>query len=232
MARKVKKLALAAAIVGLPLGAIAASSGSSSSSGSSGSSSGAAGGSAGAAGTAPAYSGTLNRGPNPTGGTPGAPNVPGAPAAPGTQSRTGIGVEGRTGVGVAPRTGIGADTGVNTGNGAAGNATPAAPETGPGTASMLNGTGLNPSANSANGSRLGPTATPSAAGPERSPAQAMGPTTVRQAQQALNVSGASLQADGLMGPHTKQAIRQFQRDHHLAVTGRLDNATRERLGMP
>src|SRR4051794_2722955 len=45
------------------------------------------------------------------------------------------------------------------------------------------------------------------------------------AQKALGVD-----ADGVMGPKTRSAIRRFQRSHGLPVTGRLDKATLQALG--
>lgn len=35
--------------------------------------------------------------------------------------------------------------------------------------------------------------------------------------------------DGLLGPGSKQAIREFQKDYDLDVTGALDTPTREKL---
>ena len=67
------------------------------------------------------------------------------------------------------------------------------------------------------------------AGAALSPAAALaGPTSkgsVVAAQKALGVD-----ADGVMGPQTRKAIRKFQRSHGLPVTGRLDTATQEALG--
>jgi cell wall-associated NlpC family hydrolase len=45
------------------------------------------------------------------------------------------------------------------------------------------------------------------------------------AQKALGVD-----ADGVIGPQTRKAIRKFQRSHGLPVTGRLDTATLQALG--
>src|SRR4029078_3915430 len=50
--------------------------------------------------------------------------------------------------------------------------------------------------------------------------------TVRRAQQALNAAGYNVgQPDGRIGTLTTKAIRKFQADNHLAVTGKFDGAT-------
>jgi hypothetical protein len=50
--------------------------------------------------------------------------------------------------------------------------------------------------------------------------------TIRAAQRALGVK-----ADGALGPRTRTAIRAYQRKQDLAVSGRLDSATLEALGV-
>jgi hypothetical protein len=50
-------------------------------------------------------------------------------------------------------------------------------------------------------------------------------------QRALNQRGAKLAIDGALGPNTVQALRRFQDDNALPVTGRLDRQTLERLGL-
>ena len=55
---------------------------------------------------------------------------------------------------------------------------------------------------------------------------------VREAQRALNDKGFSAGAvDGVMGPHTEQALRQFQQAQGLGVTGTLDAQTMSALGV-
>lgn len=44
-------------------------------------------------------------------------------------------------------------------------------------------------------------------------------------QEALNSTGADLRVDGVWGPNTEQALKTYQRDHNLPVTGHLDHAT-------
>jgi hypothetical protein len=55
---------------------------------------------------------------------------------------------------------------------------------------------------------------------------------VREAQRALNDRGYSAgTVDGIMGPHTEQALRQFQQAQGLGVTGTLDAQTMSALGV-
>jgi peptidoglycan hydrolase-like protein with peptidoglycan-binding domain len=59
---------------------------------------------------------------------------------------------------------------------------------------------------------------------------AKGSDDVRQAQQALTDKGFNPgPVDGLMGPHTKAAISDYQKKENLKVTGRLDHETKSRL---
>jgi peptidoglycan hydrolase-like protein with peptidoglycan-binding domain len=48
-------------------------------------------------------------------------------------------------------------------------------------------------------------------------------------QEALNSTGANLRIDGVLGPSTEQALKNYQRNHNLPVTGQLDHATMMRL---
>lgn len=55
---------------------------------------------------------------------------------------------------------------------------------------------------------------------------------VRQAQTALQEKGFDPgPMDGVMGPRTRSALREFQRTNSLPVTGRLDSQTRAELGL-
>jgi hypothetical protein len=57
-----------------------------------------------------------------------------------------------------------------------------------------------------------------------------GDSGVASVQKALNAAGYDAgPADGLMGAHTRAAIRAFQQDRGLEVTGRLDDETRQML---
>lgn len=53
--------------------------------------------------------------------------------------------------------------------------------------------------------------------------------TVRQVQRSLNREGYSLSVDGILGPETQAAIRSFQSDNDLDVSGRLNNETLSEL---
>ena len=50
-------------------------------------------------------------------------------------------------------------------------------------------------------------------------------------QTALNEKGASLKVDGKMGAQTRAALKNFQKANGLKITGRLDKATRGKLGV-
>lgn len=50
------------------------------------------------------------------------------------------------------------------------------------------------------------------------------------AQKALNQSGFKLKEDGKYGPKTKGAVKKFQKENGLKVTGKLDKATLAMLG--
>jgi len=55
---------------------------------------------------------------------------------------------------------------------------------------------------------------------------------VRSAQEALNDKGYSVgPVDGVWGPNTENAVRQFQQAHGLQQSGRLDQQTLSDLGI-
>ena len=54
---------------------------------------------------------------------------------------------------------------------------------------------------------------------------------VRKVQRALNERGFNLAVDGVYGPNTERAVRDFQGSTGLAQTGTLDNETLTRLGV-
>lgn len=56
-------------------------------------------------------------------------------------------------------------------------------------------------------------------------------STVLSLQEALNKQGAAVKVDGVLGDETRAAIRQFQTQHHLPVTGEPDRATLDKLGV-
>jgi peptidoglycan hydrolase-like protein with peptidoglycan-binding domain len=66
-----------------------------------------------------------------------------------------------------------------------------------------------------------------------SPAMAAGSSSVevKALQEALNRQGVSVKVDGVMGPATREAIKIFQSQHHLPVSGEPDEATLAKLGV-
>jgi hypothetical protein len=55
--------------------------------------------------------------------------------------------------------------------------------------------------------------------------------TIKSLQEALNRQGIAVQADGRLSEETRAAIRQYQSQHHLPVTGEPDKATLAKLGV-
>lgn len=55
------------------------------------------------------------------------------------------------------------------------------------------------------------------------------PQSIMDAQRALSRSGFNVQPDGITGPRTQSAIRQFQQRNGLNETGTLDPATMDAL---
>src|SRR2546423_8834946 len=56
--------------------------------------------------------------------------------------------------------------------------------------------------------------------------------SVQRAQEALNAAGYHLgEPDGKPGPATTAALKKFQDDRHLPVTGKLDSITLAALGI-
>jgi hypothetical protein len=56
-------------------------------------------------------------------------------------------------------------------------------------------------------------------------------STVKALQDALNKQGIAVKADGVFTQETREAVRKFQSQHHLPVTGEADNATLAKLGV-
>jgi len=58
------------------------------------------------------------------------------------------------------------------------------------------------------------------------------PALIRRVQQALtNLGYATGALDGVAGKQTRSAVRPFQKDHNLPVTGIIDQETAEKLGI-
>jgi peptidoglycan hydrolase-like protein with peptidoglycan-binding domain len=58
----------------------------------------------------------------------------------------------------------------------------------------------------------------------------MHPRTLALAGCGLAAAGAQLQVDGRMGPTTRLALKAFQQQHNLKVTGQPDAPTMKALG--
>ena len=56
-------------------------------------------------------------------------------------------------------------------------------------------------------------------------------STIRALQEALNKQGIAVRTDGVMNDETRNAIRKYQSQHHLPVTGDADKATLDKLGV-
>ena len=52
---------------------------------------------------------------------------------------------------------------------------------------------------------------------------------IERVQQALNNAGDKIAVDGKWGPKTAAAVKQFQQQHGLKASGRLDQATMKQL---
>ena len=50
-------------------------------------------------------------------------------------------------------------------------------------------------------------------------------------QEALNKQGISVKTNGVLDDDTKAAIKKYQSQHHLPVTGEPDKATLDKLGV-
>lgn len=60
---------------------------------------------------------------------------------------------------------------------------------------------------------------------------ALSESTIKSLQEALNKQGIAVKADGLLTDETRAAIRKYQSQHHLPVTGEPDRATLDKLGV-
>lgn len=55
--------------------------------------------------------------------------------------------------------------------------------------------------------------------------------SIKALQEALNGQGIVVKADGIFNDETRAAIREYQLQHHLIVTGEPDKATLDKLGV-
>ena len=61
--------------------------------------------------------------------------------------------------------------------------------------------------------------------------KAVASAEVKAVQEALNTHGVKLKVDGLAGRQTRNAIKKFQKENGLKVTGHANKATRLKLGL-
>ena len=55
--------------------------------------------------------------------------------------------------------------------------------------------------------------------------------TVKALQEALNKQGITVKTDGVLDDTTREAVKKYQSQHHLPVTGEPDKATLDKLGV-
>ena len=136
-----------------------------------------------------------------------------------------------TGTGSAPKTGTGSST-------PSAPAAPSATQPGAPTATPAAGTGAGATGKAKSGTDMGQSATKApGAGGMAKPATGMnggpGAEQVKAVQQALQAKGMDPgPIDGIMGPKTTAALKAFQKDQKLTESGRLDDQTRDKLGVP
>lgn len=55
--------------------------------------------------------------------------------------------------------------------------------------------------------------------------------TIKALQEALNKQGIAVKTDGVLDAATREAVKKYQSQHHLPVTGEPDKATLDKLGV-
>lgn len=91
------------------------------------------------------------------------------------------------------------------------------------------GTGVPAEADADDSGEAEGAAAPAAASPV--PNSTTDAATVSRIQSALNETGFSLTVDGIMGPDTEAALREFQARRNLQPSGRPDAGTLRQLGL-
>jgi len=104
-------------------------------------------------------------------------------------------------------------------------------QNGPSASSTAPGTGTGSSSTmSSNPASSGTSATGTSSMSSASAAPATTPDEIKQAQQALADQGLYKgKVDGIVGPQTRRAVRQFQKSHSLSQTAQLDADTMQAL---
>ena len=66
---------------------------------------------------------------------------------------------------------------------------------------------------------------------EQSAAPGVEQTTIRQAQEKLSAKGHDVTADGVLGPKTQAAVKEFQQKEGIQASGQLNQETLAALGV-
>jgi peptidoglycan hydrolase-like protein with peptidoglycan-binding domain len=66
---------------------------------------------------------------------------------------------------------------------------------------------------------------------QQSTAPGMDQGTIKQVQEKLSDKGHDVQADGVLGPKTQAALKEFQQKEGIQASGRLDQETLAALGV-
>jgi murein L,D-transpeptidase YcbB/YkuD len=82
-----------------------------------------------------------------------------------------------------------------------------------------------------NGSASGTNPNASMPGMSGENAAAKSPEEVQRVQAALNQKGERVKVDGVWGPQTAEAVRDFQRKNGLQASGQLDDQTLQKLNL-
>lgn len=78
---------------------------------------------------------------------------------------------------------------------------------------------------------VSPTASAQTAAPPATASQLLTEPTIKALQEALNQQGIAVKVDGILNDETRAAVRKYQTQHHLPVTGEPDKATLAKLGV-
>jgi peptidoglycan hydrolase-like protein with peptidoglycan-binding domain len=76
-----------------------------------------------------------------------------------------------------------------------------------------------------------PETKPAVAAHKKMVKKAMKSEKIMAVQKALNGAGFTLKEDGMMGKQTHQALKKYQKDNNLKVTGKADKETMAKLGV-
>jgi peptidoglycan hydrolase-like protein with peptidoglycan-binding domain len=67
--------------------------------------------------------------------------------------------------------------------------------------------------------------------PQQSAAPGLEESTIRQAQEKLSSKGHDVTPDGVLGPKTQAAVKEFQQQEGIQASGQLDQETLAALGV-